>query len=345
MGFKLTLHGLELLPLQLATLRCLRMFVLRLVLLLFARSHLVLHHFHLVLEAGQRLLGLQVIHAHSNKLPFCLLNLSIEFSVLGFDLLVEALPLLHLLLLRLLPLHVPSVLLAQLLELLVAAGHVVHGVLPLLDELFSIVVELLEKLCRFVHLDLLGLRLRHEVRQFFLLGRVFDCQFFRGEGEFSHFRVVRSLVLFEGQFVFFLLLGCDSPLFQLLLIPIHLQFELVELLVATQKLVGVAVDLVLGIVQDLLQTHDLGLKAPELAASQGLQMLLGVDFMPLGVDELLCVDQLLLDVDEMVSENLNPGTDSLDLVLHAFQLGLLSFHLGIQLPVCLRSERGQGVPV
>mmetsp|Transcript_97694 Transcript_97694/g.252836 ORF Transcript_97694/g.252836 Transcript_97694/m.252836 type:complete len:762 (+) Transcript_97694:265-2550(+) len=240
------------------------MLVLRVVLLTLGGAELVLHDIHLVLERIQRTLGLLVVHADPHKLPVRLLDFLLEPLVLALDILMEALLLLHLVLLLPLAFHVQGVLLTELLELVVARLHVLDGLLPLVDKLFPVVVKLAEELSSLVHLDLLCLRLSDLVGQFLPPVRILHRELLDRERELPDLGVVRASVLLQRQLVFLLLPRGDGPLLQLLLVPAHLQLELIELLVPSHELVGKGVDLILLVVHQLVQAHDLGLEAAQL---------------------------------------------------------------------------------
>mmetsp|Transcript_108945 Transcript_108945/g.347844 ORF Transcript_108945/g.347844 Transcript_108945/m.347844 type:complete len:791 (+) Transcript_108945:412-2784(+) len=328
---------LDLLHFELATLRSRLVLVLAVVFLLLASTHLILHDFDLVLEAGEGALGFEMVQPDSHQLPLGLLYARVQLAVFGLDFLVEPLPLLHLVLLLFFPIHVFGVLLTKPLELFVAPLHTMDGFLPLLDESFTVIVELLEKLSSLVHFNLLGLSLRDQVCELLLLRRILHCELLGGQRQLPDLRVIGSPVLFEGHLVLFFLAFRDRPLLELLLVPVHLQLELIQLLVATEQLIGVAVDLVLGVVKHLLEADRLGLQPPELAASQCLQVLLRLDLVPLRIDKLLSVHELLLDVDEMVGQDFDSPTCGLQLRLSLLELSILPLDLGIELPVRLRS--------
>ena len=65
--------------------------------------------------------------------------------------------------------------------------------------------------------------------------------------QFLDLHVVRSGVFLESEVVFLLLLGREGPLFQLLLVPVHLQLEPVHFLIRAKYGILNGVELVLGL--------------------------------------------------------------------------------------------------
>mmetsp|Transcript_6561 Transcript_6561/g.18354 ORF Transcript_6561/g.18354 Transcript_6561/m.18354 type:complete len:346 (-) Transcript_6561:3-1040(-) len=321
------------------------MFVFVLVFLRGAGVELVLQDLDLILEAGERALRLHVVNPNTHELPVRLLDVLVQLAVLGLHVRVELPPLPELLVLPPLAPEVRGVVLAELLQLCVAGLHALHRLLPLVDQPPPVGMELLEQLGRLVHLDLPRLRLRDLVREVLPLRRVLERELLDREREFPDLGVVCAAILFECELVLLLLPRGNGPLFELLLVPVHLEFELVELLVAPHELVGEGVDLVLGVVQDLLQAQVLRLEAALLPVGQRLQVLLGLGLVLLRVDQLLRVHELLLHVDEVLGHDLDPAAVRLDLLLHAGDLRLLPLDLRIELLVGLGGEGGQHLPI
>mmetsp|Transcript_89616 Transcript_89616/g.200251 ORF Transcript_89616/g.200251 Transcript_89616/m.200251 type:complete len:234 (-) Transcript_89616:673-1374(-) len=158
------------------------MLIMSLVLFMLTRAQLILHDINFVLEACERSLRLLVVQALPDELPICLLERLIHFFVLVLHLLVEAFPILHLILLLLFPPEVRRILLAEFLQLVVSDLHAVDGLLPLLDELLPIIVQLAKKLRRLVHLDLLGLRIRDHLFELLPLRRILHSELLDGQG-------------------------------------------------------------------------------------------------------------------------------------------------------------------
>ena len=97
----------------------------------------------------------------------------------------------------------------------------------------------------FVELNLSGLSLSHFLLKFISLASDFDGKFLNLKSELLDLGLISTSEFLQGQVILFLLARGKSPLLQLLLIPIHLQFELVHALVCFE-------DHVLNIVQSIL---------------------------------------------------------------------------------------------
>mmetsp|Transcript_39447 Transcript_39447/g.112633 ORF Transcript_39447/g.112633 Transcript_39447/m.112633 type:complete len:200 (-) Transcript_39447:385-984(-) len=196
--------------------------VLRVVLLLLARAHLVPQDLDLVFEARERALRVEVLQADGHELPVSLLDRLLQLLGLVGQVPVKLFPLLHLVLLLALPAQVEGILLAELLQLPVARLHAAHGLLPLGDELLAVLMQLLEELGRLVHLDLPRLGLCDLVREVLALPVVLHRQLLERQRQLPDLRVVRAAVLLERELVLLLLPGRYGPLLQLLLVPVHL---------------------------------------------------------------------------------------------------------------------------
>mmetsp|Transcript_64854 Transcript_64854/g.154847 ORF Transcript_64854/g.154847 Transcript_64854/m.154847 type:complete len:238 (-) Transcript_64854:495-1208(-) len=211
--------------------------VLCIVPLRFARAKLVAHHLYLVLEVSKITFDVHMLHAHLDELPITCGNALLQLLILRLSLDVLLPLFLHVILLGSLPAQVRRILFAKTLQLVVSNLHVLNSFFPLRNQLSPFLMQLSEDLSSLVHFDLLGLCVRNLVRELLLPLCVLISQFLNGHGQLPHLRLVGPVVLLQCSFIFFFLLGCDGPLFKLLLVPIHFQLELVELLIATHELI------------------------------------------------------------------------------------------------------------
>jgi len=104
--------------------------------------------------------------------------------------------------------------------------------LPLLVHFVALLVRLAQFLRHRVQLNLRGLRLGDFLVNVDLAFVVVDCELLDGEREFLDLDFVLPALLLQSEVVFLLLAGGQRPLLQLVLVPIHFQFKLVEFLVA-----------------------------------------------------------------------------------------------------------------
>lgn len=135
--------------------------------------------------------------------------------------------------------------LASLVDQLVSAAGVLDGLLPLQVELVTLLMQALELLSRLVELDLSGLGLSDFLLELLALGPDFDSQFLDLQSQLLDLGFISASVLLKSEVVFLLLSSGEGPLFELLLIPVHLEFELIHALVGLE-------DHVLDVVQTVL---------------------------------------------------------------------------------------------
>lgn len=235
------------------------------------------------------------------------------------------------------------VLLARIRDLLVAALHGLNRVLPLLDELLPLVVQLPELVGGLVKLDLLGLRLGGLVLDLSLvllqrLGQLLDL-----ERQLLDLTLVRAPVALERHGVLLLLLSGHGPLLHLILVPIHLQLEAVHLFVALEQERLDGAELALEVVAFGVQLAHLLLHAPDLALGQLLHVLLARHLLELAVVQLLRVQQLLLDVLQVLRHDLHARRALRDLALDRLELLLLGADLIVQCLVLVVREQRQVV--
>ena len=110
-----------------------------------------------------------------------------------------------------------------------------------------------------------------------------------------------------------------------------MQLELVQLLVAFEDQVLAVIEALLALDGHFLQFADLGLETPHLALLDLFEVVLGFDFFVLGLDELLRVEQIVLDVLEMVLEDLGAVLAIDELVENFFVQGTFLLDNLIQL--------------
>ena len=184
---------------------------------------------------------------------------------------------------------------AGLVDEFVALAGVFDGVLPLQVQLVALLMQTFEFLGGFVELDLSGLRLSDLLFELLAFVGDFDGELLDLQRELLDFGLVSAAVLLEGEVVLFLLTGGEGPLLQLLLVPVHLEFELVHAFVGLEDHVLDVVEAVLLVGNALLQLFDFVLEAAGLALGDLLHVLLGFDFLVFSVHERLRVHEFHLN--------------------------------------------------
>lgn len=143
--------------------------------------------------------------------------------------------------------------LASLVDQFIATARIFDGFLPLEVKLVTFLVEAFEFLSRLVELNLSGLGLSDLLLELLAFVADLDCQLLNLEGKLLNFGLVSTTVLLESEVVFFLLTGGESPLLQLFLIPVHLEFELVHALVSLENHILDIVEAILLVGDTLLK--------------------------------------------------------------------------------------------
>jgi len=184
---------------------------------------------------------------------------------------------------------------AGLVDEFVALAGVFDGVLPLQVQLVALLMQTFEFLGGFVELDLRGLRLSDLLFELLAFVADFDGELLDLQRELLDFGLVSAAVLLEGEVVLFLLTGGEGPLLQLLLVPVHLEFELVHAFVGLEDHVLDVVEAVLLVGNALLQLFDFVLEAAGLALGDLLHVLLGFDLLVFSVHERLRVHEFHLN--------------------------------------------------
>jgi hypothetical protein len=155
-------------------------------------------------------------------------------------------------------------------------------------------VESLELFGGFVKFDLSSLSLSNfHLKLVSFLGNL-DRQLFDLKGQLFDFGLISSSVLLESKVILFLLSGGKSPLFKLLLIPVHLKLELIHLLIGFENHVLDIVESILLISNPIIKLFNLVLQTTGLTLGDLFHVLLGFDLLVLGVDQRLGVNQFHL---------------------------------------------------
>ncbi len=89
-------------------------------------------------------------------------------------------------------------------------------------------MQTFEFFSRLIQLDLSGLRFSDLLFKLLTLVTHLNGQLFDLKSELFDFGFVSTPILLKSEVVFLLLSGCESPLFELLLVPIHLQLKLIH---------------------------------------------------------------------------------------------------------------------
>jgi hypothetical protein len=96
--------------------------------------------------------------------------------------------------------------------------------------------------------------------------------------------VVEAAILLKSKVIFFLLSSSERPLLELLLIPIHLKFELVHALVGLEDHILNVIESILLVGDSLFQFFYFILKAAALSLSDLLQVLFRLDFLVFSIN-------------------------------------------------------------
>ncbi len=177
----------------------------------------------------------------------------------------------------------------------------------------SLGMQSLELFSRLVEFDLRGLRLGDLLLEFFGLAGDFDGKFLDVEGQLLDLGLIGSPVLLQREVVLLLLPGSERPLLELLLIPIHLQLELIHLLVCLEYHILYVIKSVLLVGNSLFKFLNLVLEASTLPLSHLFQVLLGLNLLVFDVHEGLSVHELHLHGLQVLVQDLQTLLVLLDL--------------------------------
>ena len=109
-----------------------------------------------------------------------------------------------------------------------------------------------ELLGGFIELNLSSLCLSNFLLEFCSLSSNFDGKLLNLKSKFLDLSLISSSVLLESQVILFLLSGRKRPLLQFFLVPVHLKFELVHLLIRLENLILDVVETILLVSNSLL---------------------------------------------------------------------------------------------
>lgn len=165
-------------------------------------------------------------------------------------------------------------------------------------------MEAFEFLSGLIKLNLSGLGLSNLLFELFAFVADFDGQLFNLESELLDLGLVSTTVLLKGEVVLFLLASGKGPLFEFLLIPVHLKFELVHTFVGLEDHVLDVVEAVLLVSNTLLELLNFILKAAGLPLGDLLHVLFGFNFLIFGVDKGLGVYELHFNRLQMLGKDL-----------------------------------------
>jgi len=154
-----------------------------------------------------------------------------------------------LVLLALQPTLAVTVLDASLVDELITAATIFNGVLPLKVKLVPLLMQPFEFLSSLIELDLRGLGFSNFLLELLSFTSNFNRQFFDLKSQLLDLGFISTAEFFKSQVIFLLLAGSERPLLQLLLVPIHLQLELIHSLVGLE-------DHILNVVQPILLVGD-----------------------------------------------------------------------------------------
>ena len=118
-------------------------------------------------------------------------------------------------------------------------------------------VQPLKLLSSFIKLDLSSLSFCNFPLKLTGFPGNLNSEFFDLKRQLLDLGLICSAILLESEIILLLLPGCEGPLFKLLLVPIHLKFELVHLLVSLENHVLDVVQAVLLVSNPAVELLDL----------------------------------------------------------------------------------------
>ena len=164
----------------------------------------------------------------------------------------------------------------------------------------SLVVLSLELLSGFVKLNLSCLSFSDLLLKFLLFASVFNSQLLNPKVKLLDFSLIRPSVLLHREGIFLLLPRCQHPLFQLLLVPVHFEFEAVHDLVPLENLVLNVVKSLLPHLHLLLQFLLLVFQSADLPLCNLLQVIFSLNFFVFRINQSLGVEQFVLNIFKML---------------------------------------------
>lgn len=151
--------------------------------------------------------------------------------------------------------------------------------------------------------------------------------------ELSNFSIVLLPVLLEDDVIFFFLLACDSPLFELFLVPVQFELYLLNLFVSSENPHLNVVESLLVFVDDLVVFLDLIFQSTALSFGDLPQVILRLGFLVFLIDEAFCVKKFLVDISQMLLEDLLPLEVSFKLLVDLLDNSALFLYQLVQLLV------------
>ena len=115
--------------------------------------------------------------------------------------------------------------------------------------------------------------------EFLRLPGHFDCELFDVKSQLFDLGLVSTTILLKGEVILLLLSGSEGPLFELLLVPVHLELELVHLLICLEDHVLDVVQSVLLVSHALLKLLNFVLEPATLPLSNLLEMFFTLNFL------------------------------------------------------------------
>ena len=106
-----------------------------------------------------------------------------------------------------------------------------------------------------------------------------DCELFDVKSQLFDLGLVSTTILLKGEVILLLLSGSEGPLFELLLVPVHLELELVHLLICLEDHVLDVVQSVLLVSNALLKLLNFVLEPATLPLSNLLEMFFTLNFL------------------------------------------------------------------
>ena len=147
----------------------------------------------------------------------------------------------------------------------------------------------------FIELNLCSLSLCNFLLKLCSFSRYFNGELLNLEGEFLDLCLISASILLESQVIFFLLSGSERPLFQFLLVPIHLKFELIHFLIGFEDLILNVVKAILLVSNPLLKFFYLILQTSTLSLCDLFKVLFSFNLFIFSVNKTLSVNELHLN--------------------------------------------------
>jgi hypothetical protein len=158
----------------------------------------------------------------------------------------------------------------------------------------SLRVEPLKLLSSLIKLDLRSLGLSNFFLEFVGFFSNFNGKLFDLEGKLLDLGLISSSVFLESEVILLLLSGSKSPLLKLFLVPVHLKFELIHLLISLEDHVLDVVQTILLVGDPVVELLDLIFQTSRLALCDLFHVFFGFDLLVLGIYQRLGMNQFHL---------------------------------------------------